>query len=247
MIDIYICDDDSYIRNEIQNMIEKKILIGEYDMRIIACCGTPSQLLTALRQSRQRRNLYFLDVELKDELYDGFLLGKEIRKTDPNGTIIYITSFGDLAYKTFRYHIEAYDYIVKGKPQELADNISRCLASLKEKMEDGNADSTEYFTFKAGGLVKHVPVDDIYFFETSHKPHHVILHGKRQRIEFLGSLNEIEKKLDERFIKIHRSYLIAAEKIEEIDLRKNYVVVGGSRCSVSRKEKKALLDRMNQR
>ena len=73
----------------------------------------------------------------------------------------------------------------------------------------------------------------------------MILHGKYERMEFLGSLSDIEKELDDRFMKIHRSYLVAIDKIEKVDLRHNTVTVGGEICAVSRKEKSKLLERMH--
>ena len=78
MIHIYICDDDDSIRTRIRDEIEKKILIEAYDMTVVCCSQKPDDLLLALRQNTQKQNLYFLDVELKDSVYDGFLLGKEI-------------------------------------------------------------------------------------------------------------------------------------------------------------------------
>ena len=72
----------------------------------------------------------------------------------------------------------------------------------------------------------------------------MILHGKNQRIEFLGNLTDIEKELKEGFLKIHRSYLIALDKIDSIDLKHNEVIVRGGVCSISRKEKSRLLEKI---
>ena len=77
------------------------------------------------------------------------------------------------------------------------------------------------------------------------KAHHVILHGKNQRIEFLGSLNDIAQRLNDRFMKIHRSYIVALDKIDEINLKHNTVRAGGEILSLSRREKSKLLERMN--
>ena len=74
------------------------------------------------------RGVYFLDVELKDKSWDGFLLGCELRRRDPHGTLVYITSYGDLAWRTFQYHLEAFDYIVK-ETEQAGPAASRCLAS----------------------------------------------------------------------------------------------------------------------
>ncbi len=102
MLPIYICDDDRTMLRYLKEQIGKQILIQEYDMTVAFCGTDPEELLAHLRQSQTKRNLYFLDVELKHKKYDGFLLGKEIREIDPHGTMIYITSFGNLAYKTKR-------------------------------------------------------------------------------------------------------------------------------------------------
>lgn len=244
MIPILLCDDEDRIRNEIAAQINKQILIQQYDMEIALSCDSPVILLEELKKMNRKRNIYFLDVDLKHPEYDGFLLGKKIRDVDPNGTIVYITSFKDLAYKTFQYHIEAFDYIVKDKPDDLSNAISRCLRSLENRLKTEKADPTEYYTVKTGDSIRNVPLDDILFFETSSKSHFIILHGINQRIEFLGNLGSIEHELGERFIKIHRSYLVAVNKIEEIDLKHNTVTVGGEICSISRKEKSKLLERV---
>lgn len=246
MIQILLCDDEDSIRNEIARQINNQILIHEYDMNIAISCDSPVILLEKLKQMKEKRNIYFLDVELNHPEYDGFLLGKEIRDLDPNGTIVYITGFKDLAYKTFQYHLEAFDYIVKDDIREFSASISKCLSSIEDRLKNEKVDPTEYYPVKTGDTLRHVPIDDIYFFETSSKPHFVILHGKHQRIEFLGNLNAIEKELNKHFLKIHRSFLVALSKIEEIDLKHNTVTVGGEVCSISRKEKSKLMERINQ-
>ena len=55
----------------------------------------------------------------------------------------------------------------------------------------------------------------------------------------------IEEELGDQFIRTHRSYLIAVDKIESIDLKHNQVMVGGEVCLVSKKEKSRLLARIN--
>ena len=51
-------------------------MIESYDMRVVSSTGKPGECLDILRQSAKRRNIYFLDVELKDPEYDGFSAGK---------------------------------------------------------------------------------------------------------------------------------------------------------------------------
>lgn len=245
MTAIYICDDETVILKEIEQQIRRKLIIDNFDMAIMAACTSARELLDILRTSKTRNSIYFLDVDLKDEEYDGFLLGKEIRRMDPNGIIVYITSFQDLAYKTFQYHIEAFDYMVKDAGR-LTDSIGICLSEIEEKLRhESKADTIAMVTIKAGESLRHLDVKDIYFFETAPRSHHVIVHTKQGRIDFAGNLNEIEQQLDDSFMRIHRSYIVSLKEIREVNLKQNYVIIGKQKCLVSRKAKSKLLDYLN--
>lgn len=240
MIHMYLCDDDSAVRHQIQTIIERKILIEDYDMHLTCSVGSAPDLLKALEQTRAKRGIYFLDVDLKDPSWDGFLLGQELRRRDPHGTLVYITSFGDLASRTFQYHLEAFDYIIKDKDQ-LEASIGRCLEEIYRRLLAEQQDPAQVFTVRTGDTLRHIPLDDILFFETAPKSHHVILHTPTSRLDFLGSLNEIETEIGEGFFRTHRAYLVALNKIEEIDLKHNRLLVGGRECLLSRTAKSALL------
>ena len=86
----------------------------------------------------------------------------------------------------------------------------------------------------------HVPLGYILFFETAPVPHHVLLHTPTSRMDFVGSLNELEAQLGGRFIRTHRAYLVAADKIETVDLKHNRLWAGGYECLLSRAGKAEL-------
>ena len=52
MIHMYLCDDDSAVRHQIQTIIERKILIEDYDMHLTCSVGSAQDLLKTLEQSR---------------------------------------------------------------------------------------------------------------------------------------------------------------------------------------------------
>lgn len=114
-----------------------------------------------------QRGIYFLDVELKNEPMDGFGLGKIIRETDPRGFIIYVTAFEELAFETFRYHLEALDYIIKGDMEKMLNGIKQGLETVTRRMSMEKGEQREFFTVKVLDVIKHIPVDEIMFFETS--------------------------------------------------------------------------------
>lgn len=244
MIGIYLCDDEDAIRCQIQTALEKKIVVENYDMNIVCSTASAQELLNTLENGKQ--GIYFLDVDLKDKDWDGFRLGCEIRRRDPHGTLIFITSYGDLAWRTFQYHLEAFDYIVKGT-SPVGASAARCLDEIYTRLLAARQSPAETFTLRTGDLVRHVPLCDILFFETASAPHHVFLHTSGSRMDFLGSLAELEMQLGEQFIRTHRAYLVAADKIEAIDLKHNKLWVGGQECLLSRIGKAALRKKLGER
>ena len=241
MIGIYLCDDEDAVRHQIQTALEWKILVENYDMQVVCSASTAQELLDAAEN--ERRVIYFLDVELKDGAWDGFRLGQELRRRDPHGTLVYITSYRDLAWRTFQYHLEAFDYIVKEREQ-IGPSVSRCLGEIHMRLLAERRDPAEMFTLRTGDTVRHLPLGDILFFETASAPHHVLLHTANSRMDFLGSLNELETQLGDRFIRTHRAYLVAADKIDTVDLKHNKLWAGGYECLLSRAGKAELRRKM---
>lgn len=237
MIHIYLCDDEEAVLHQIQTALEWKIFMENYDMKVVCAAGCAQALLEAVEDNR--RSVYFLDVDLKDGEWDGFRLGRELRRRDPHGTLVYITSYGDLAWRTFQYHLEAFDYIVKAQEQT-GPSAARCLEAIHGRLMEERRDPAEVFSLRTGDETRHVPLADILFFETAPKGHHIFLHTACSRIDFVGSLNELERELGDRFVRLHRAYLAAADKIEAVDWKENRVQVGGRTCLLSRTGKQTL-------
>ena len=244
MLSVYICEDEEEVRRIQRECLEKQIMIQGYDMEIALCSGRPGEILEAVEKN-PGRGIYFLDVELKDGEWDGFRLGRELRRRDPHGTLVYITSYGDLAWRTFQYHLEAFDYIVKAQEQT-GPSAARCLEAIHGRLMEERRDPAEVFSLRMGEEIRHVPLADILFFETGTKAHHVLLHTAHSRMDFVGSLNELEAELGGRFVRVHRAFLAAADKIEAVEWKKNRVRVGGQECLLSRAGKAELKKRLGE-
>ena len=66
--------------------------------------------------------------------------------------------------------------------------ISPSLAVINDRMLAEAKDQREFFTVKEMDIVKHVPMDEILFFETSGRTHRIELHGFQDRFDFIGSM-----------------------------------------------------------
>ena len=150
-----------------------------------------------------------------------------------------------LAFETFRYHLEALDYIVKGDTERMYAGIRHCLKVITERMCEENKQERSFFSVKVMDVVKHIPVDEIMFFETAGRTHRIELHGKNDRIDFIGSIRELEKELGERFLRVHRAYLVNMAQIAQLDLKNREILMqNGERCLFSRKMKDLLLEKL---
>lgn len=234
MLPIYICEDDERIRNAERRWLEKQILIEGFDMEIALCTGDPEELLKCLAHE-QRQGVYFLDVELKGASMDGFRLGEEIRKKDARGFLIYVTAFQELAFETFRYHLEALDYICKTEPEQMYAGISRCLTVIAERVSREQGGQQEYFTVKTLDVIRHIPLAEIIYFATSGRTHRIELHARQERLDFIGSMQELEERLEPHFIRVHRAYLVQTDQIAGIERKTREIVLkNGERCPFSR-------------
>lgn len=110
MLPIYICEDNSVQLSYFEKIINNYLLMEELDMEIVCATTSPEEILKV--QSRFHGiGLYFLDIELNSDM-DGFGLAEEIRKKDPRGYIVFITTHSELSYLSFERHVEAMDYIL---------------------------------------------------------------------------------------------------------------------------------------
>ena len=240
MIPIYICDDEHELVIYIKKMIEDIILIEDYSMEVVLATTCPDKLIQH-QASQSQRAIYFLDVKLKNEDYNGFTLAKTIRKEDTRGFIIYITSYQNLMAETYKYRVEAMAYLTKDKKEALTVEIRECLSEVNDLVSKEDKDPQSYFAIKVANSVFHIPKKGILYFETSTKAHHVMIYTENRMLEFRSNISDIEKKMGEDFFRVHRSFLLRLDKIKHINYKINQIVMENDGiCLMSRNGKKRL-------
>ena len=124
--------------------------------------------------------------------------------------------------------------------EQTGSAAAQCLEAVHARLLDERHDPAEVFSLRTGDETRHVPLGNILFFETAPKAHHVFLHTADSRLDFVGSLNDLERELGRRFVRVHRAYLAAWDKIESVDWKEQKVRVGGRTCLLSRAGKAEL-------
>lgn len=232
MLKVYICDDQEIIRKKITQIIENRIMMEDLDMSVIMDTGNPYEVLEACEKS-QNTGVYFLDVDLGYDI-NGIQLAERIRQYDPRGFIIFITTHGEMSHLTFKYKVEALDYIVKDDIEDLKGRIHQCLENVIQKYSLIQTVNQKNYCIKFPTRQVIIPYEKILFFETSSNVHKVILYATDRQIEFYGQLTDIEEQLDERFIRCHRSFLVNKDNISEFDkVNREIVMKNSQRCCYS--------------
>lgn len=232
MLNIFVCEDDAVQRKSIVQIIKNTVLIEELDMQLILDTPNPYELLETVKTS-QNTGIYFLDIDLKCDM-NGMKLAQQIRLYDPRCFIIFVTSHSELSYMTFQYRVEAMDFVLKDNPAEAKFKIRECLLNALERYTLQTNKTHKLYTIEIGDWRISVDYNDILFFETSSNIHKVILHAKDRQIEFSSTIKDIEKMLDDTFIRCHRSFLVNKNNIQEIDTKNRIIYfINGETCLMS--------------
>ena len=231
MLNIFVCEDDAVQRKSIVQIIKNTVLIEELDMQLILDTPNPYELLETVKTS-QNTGIYFLDIDLKCDM-NGMKLAQQIRLYDPRCFIIFVTSHSELSYMTFQYRVEAMDFVLKDNPAEAKVKIRECLLNALERYTLQTNKTHKVYTIEIGD--RRISVDyNILFFETSSNIHKVILHAKDRQIEFSSTIKELEKILDDTFVRCHRSFLVNKSNIQEIDTKNRIIYfINGETCLMS--------------
>ncbi|WP_165755629.1 LytR/AlgR family response regulator transcription factor [Ruminiclostridium hungatei] len=232
MLPIIICEDNRIQREKIKELIKQIIAKEDYRFEVVLSTDDPGIVLNLVNSQEDFKGIYFLDVDLHNEI-NGIKLAEIIRKKDFSGHIIFITTHSEMSYLTFKYKVEALDYILKDNFDSIRSKLAECLAYIHENYNSlGQKQSV--LTLKQDEMVINIPFDNIMFIEASPNAHKVIVHEENRHTEVYGALNELESKLDENFYRCHRAYLVNRPKIREINKKDRIIYMqNGEECLAS--------------
>lgn len=223
MIDVYVVEDQDDFRKRLVDIIKNIVMMEEYDMNFKLDTKDPYETLSACEES-QNTGVYFLDVDLGCDI-NGIQLAEKIRKSDPRGFIIFVTTHAEMSYLTFKYKVEALDYIIKDDFSDLGSRVYNCLNNINDKYRSLNNSIQKTLTIKLPDRQLVVEYEKILFFETSSTPHKVNLHCTDRQMEFYAQLSDLNEKLDERFVRCHRSFLVNKDNIRQIDKHSKMIIM----------------------
>jgi len=168
-------------------------------------------------------NLLFLDIQMPD------LNGMELAHMIPHNTrVVFTTAFKEYAFDS--YEVNAMDFLLKPiKYSKFLITVERAMewfgkTHATENNNEGNLSKGIYI--KVDGALRHVLIEDIIYI--SGMKDYVMFYVENERKPLITYLRmkSIENILPkEKFMRVHRSYIVALNKIEKVD-RNNCIYIG---------------------
>lgn len=192
MINIAICDDEKYISDKVKKLALDFFQRKNVEIKI-SQFGSGEELL----RYNKSIDILFLDIQMDG--IDGMETARKLRSQNYKGYLIFITVLKEMVFQAFE--VQAYDYLVKPIEEEYFDKkMERLFASMQ------NANEANLLVQK-GYESNIISFDDIIFCEIIDRK--IYLHLKSgEVIDYYDRIENLETKLDGRFFKCHRSYLI---------------------------------------
>lgn len=221
-----IVDDEPLALELLQSYVEKTSflrLVGKYSSAVQAMTEMPVH---------EEIHLLFLDIQMPE------LNGLEFsRMVDTETRIIFTTAFGQYALDS--YKVNALDYLLK--PISYADflqSVNKAVQwyELKQKAGDGseNDQLEDCIYVKSDYKLVQVPLDKILYVEGLKDYIKIHIEDEPKAVLSLISMKAMEEKLpSDRFIRVHRSFIVQKSKIKVVDrgrivFGKEYIPVSDS-------------------
>jgi len=213
-----IVDDEGLARASI-----RVLLARDPEVEIVGECASASDAVRAIQA--QEPDLVFLDVEMPH--MNGFdLLGAVGRKR--TFAVVFVTAHE--AYAVEAFDAQARDYVLKPfDDRRFARALERAKAEIRRVRLEGLAaemlaevpgsatvaPSSDRIEVRDAGKVVFIAVSEIDWIEAD--DYYVQLHVGSKAYHLRESLRDLERRLDpELFLRIHRSAIVAIERVAEL-------------------------------
>lgn len=203
------------------------------NFEVVAECNNALEAMPILL--KEKINLMFCDIQMPQITGVDF-----VRSLTHPPKVIFTTAYRDYAVDAFELNVV--DYLLKPISFErFTKAINHFLEQQPQEQtspEVGNtAPNREYLFLKADKKHYKVNLTDILYFESLGD--YVIAYTTSQKIVTKERISHLSESLEpEKFIQIHRSFIVSIEKIETVG--PGFVEINGKKLSVGRNYKPLL-------
>ncbi|RYZ58174.1 MAG: response regulator transcription factor [Chitinophagaceae bacterium] len=212
----YIIDDEPMAQEILEAYIAKVSFL-----ELKGSFASPMEAVRFLEQDKP--DLLFLDINMPD--LDGLSF---IPMLNPKPAIILTTAYNEYALKAFE--LEVKDYLLKPFSFErFYKSVLRIYQEQTQRLEpetsapkESPKNEPEYIFLKVGHRIRKVTSGDIVFVEGMKD--YLRIHTAEEKIMTLLNFAKLEEILPAKnFARVHRSFLVAMDKIDHIEKNRIHI------------------------
>jgi DNA-binding LytR/AlgR family response regulator len=194
--------------NKLARTAMKQLASHVDQLHVAGECASAIEAYNILQ--KEKIDLLLLDIEMPG--MNGIELTRNIEKKGP--IIIFTTAKKDYAVEAFELHVA--DYLIKPvTPSRFLQAIERAKEVQQATSRELHDTDNEFVFIRDSGILKRIKLDDILYLEAMGD--YVKLHTAQKFHAVHSTLKAIEERLpDTKFMRVHRSYIVALDKIEAI-------------------------------
>ena len=218
------------------SLIETYVLKTPF-LELKARCNNAIEAMQILEVDKNI-DLFFLDIQMPD------LSGLEFSKLVPQSSrVIFTTAFDQ--YAIDGYKVKALDYLLKPFDYNEFLNAATKARNYFESQRPVSVlkpeKKQEFFFVKSEYRQIKISFSEILYIEGLKDYVKIYLKDNPKPVLTLMSLKKLEEELpSENFMRIHRSYIIALDKIEAIE--RNHIIIGKEQIAIAPNYKDALME-----
>ena len=215
MINVAICDDEKYDREQLENVITK--YFTHHQIKYHLDLFVSGEEFCSLGHNMAKYDVVFLDISMGG--INGMEVAYKIRAVKSNTYIVFVTGFINYIFEG--YKVDAIRYIMKDK---LAVSVVECLDAIISKMNT-NRNKIEILFIEGK---RQLYIDQIFYIESQkHKLFFEIFDIESGTYNMYEKLDNLEQKYKEYgFLRIHKSYLVNMKYITKIVSYKAILISG---------------------
>ena len=207
-------DDEPLALSKLEGFISKVP-----ELRLVRTFDDPVEAIGWLKENGT--DLIFLDIQMEQLTGIQFL-----EVIEPSSKVILTTAYDQYAIKGFELNVT--DYLLKPFSfQRFLQTVNKAMEYFSTKK---NSENDRFIFVKTEYRLERIDIDDILYIEGMKDYLRIICSGKK--VMTLQSFAKIEESLpDKKFCRVHKSYIVAIDKIKSIE--RGVIIIADQRIPVS--------------
>jgi two-component system response regulator AlgR len=214
---VLLVDDEALARLRLRALLSDG---SEPATEVIGEAGDAASALALLRD--QACDLLLLDIGLPGR--DGLQLAAALRGMPRPPAVVFVTAHAEHALRAFE--LEAVDYLTKPVSRDRLRSALQRVAQRLRRSDTPTANSTPVLVVNDRGRVLRLPVDEVLYLKAELK--YVTLRTAHHAYVLDDALADLEQRLGEGFVRVHRNALVAKAAVRALDRRVMRSADGGN-------------------